>query len=198
MVDLIDIHTHSPLPDGVRTITSCGVHPWDAQRQSVGSIDWDNLTSSTDSIGEIGLDFTCDIDRQKQLEVFKDQLEYAQQLQLPVVIHCVKAFEEVMTTLKPLALRAVILHGFIGSAQQAQRAIERGYFISFGELTVQSPKTINALKATPLDNIFVESDVSTTPILEIYKIIANLKGCTIEQLCEVTHNNYIKIFKPNI
>ncbi|MFI3277941.1 MAG: TatD family hydrolase [Rikenellaceae bacterium] len=195
MVDLIDIHTHSAPRDGSITITSRGIHPWYAEEYTIYSIDWSNLADNVDSIGEIGLDFACDINRQKQLEVFTAQLEYAQQLQLPVVIHCVKAFEEVMATLKQFTLRAVILHGFIGSAQQAQRAVERGYFVSFGELTARSPKSINALKAIPLDNIFVESDVSTTPIDDIYRTIAQLKGCSFDTLRDATYKNYIRIFR---
>ena len=111
-----------------------------------------------------------------------------------MVLHCVKAFEQIMKILDSFTLRAVIFHGFIGSAQQAQRALAKGYYLSFGERCNKSPKTIEALKVTPLDRIFLESDESTTPIEQIYSLIANLRGVKSEELIEAIEDNYNRIF----
>ena len=66
--------------------------------------------------------------------------------------------------------------------------------LSFGERTFRSPKTIEALRSTPLSHLFVESDESATPIEEIYTRIAELRGVDIATLSEATKVNFEKIF----
>ena len=187
----IDIHTHFPTrlhiePQGI------GVHPWRAADEALPSKE---KYATADLIGEIGLDFVCDVERNKQEEVFRAQLSIAEELQKPVVLHCVRAFEPTMKILEEYDLRAVIFHGFIGSVQQAERATKKGYFLSFGASTARSPKTIEALRNTPLDKIFIESDESKKNIEEIYTEIAHLKGCSQDLLEQAILENYNKIFK---
>lgn len=104
-----------------------------------------------DLVGEIGLDYAGTVGREAQLRIFREQLDWAERLGKPVVLHCVKAFEAVMRELAPHALRAVIFHGFIGSSQQAAEAIKKGYYLSFGERTFRSPRTVEALRRTPVE-----------------------------------------------
>ena len=91
-------------------------------------------------------------------------------------------------------LKSVIFHGFIGSAQQAARAVDAGYFLSFGANTLRSPKTIEALRNTPLNRIFIESDETRKNIEDIYSEIATLKGCKQEILEQAILENYNKVF----
>ena len=191
MSRLIDIHTHFPTglhiePQGI------GVHPWRAADEALPRKE---KYAAADLVGEIGLDFACDVEHSKQEEVFRAQLSIAEELQKPVVLHCVRAFEPTMKILSEYNLRAVIFHGFIGSTQQAERAIKKGYFLSFGANTLRSPKTIEALRNTPLDKIFVESDESKKNIEEIYSEIAALKGCKQELLEQAILENYNKVFE---
>lgn len=185
----IDIHTHHstsrhPSPQGV------GIHPWHA---SAASIDEEAMRSAT-LIGEIGLDFACDVDRQVQEHVFREQLSIAQRWQKPVVLHCVRAFEPMMKILGEYRLAAVIFHGFIGSRQQAERAVARGYYLSFGEAAFRSPRTVEAMKSVPLDHLFAETDESTATIESIYQRIAHERGISTEELQEKIEVNYNKIF----
>ena len=188
MAKLLDIHTHNPQP-GVLSPTMAGIHPWDAER----GLPMPDL-SSCDIIGETGLDYASQVNREAQQELFCRHLDLAQQLRKPVVLHMVKSFEQTMKILQNYNLKGIVFHGFIGSAQQAQRALAKGYYLSFGERCNKSPKTIEALKVTPLDRIFVESDESTTPIEQIYALIANLRGVKSEELIEAIENNYNRIF----
>ena len=91
-------------------------------------------------------------------------------------------------------LSAVIFHGFIGSKEQAQRAVKQGYYLSFGARTAHSPKSIEALRSTPLSSLFVESDESPTPIEEIYTQIATLRGASVTELMQATEENFKKLF----
>ena len=147
------------------------------------------------AIGEIGLDYAGTVGREAQLRIFREQLDWAERLGKPVVLHCVKAFEAVMRELAPHTLRAVIFHGFIGSSQQAAEAVKKGYYLSFGERTFRSPRTVEALRRTPVENLFAETDESDVPIEEIYRRIARTKDLDPEMLKCAIYRNYREIFE---
>ena len=188
---VIDIHTHNTQTPA-QTISTVGIHPWHSLGADLSAVE--SAVANIDAVGEIGLDFACDVPKEVQITIFRAQLAIAEQYKKAVVLHCVKAFEEVMKIVAEYHLQAVIFHGFIGSAKQAQRAVAQGFYLSFGERTFRSPKTIEALRSTPLSQLFVESDESTTPIEEIYARIAELRGVDIAILSEATKANFDKIF----
>ena len=131
-----------------------------------------------------------------QLAAFRAQLALARERRLPVVLHCVRAFEPVMLELAAREPRAVIFHGFIGSPEQARRALEKGYYLSFGVRTFSSPKTMEALRETPPGQLFLETDDSDTGIEEVYAHAAAVRGTTVEALKRATTENYERIFAP--
>ena len=188
---LIDIHTHNTHTEA-QTIEAVGIHPWHALGAEVESLE--AQAAHAEAIGEIGLDFACGVPREAQKAVFEAQLQLAERLDKAVVLHCVRAFEEVMRMLEKHTLRAVIFHGFIGSVEQAQRAVAQGYYLSFGERTARSPKSIAALRVVPLSQLFVESDESLTPIAEIYEQIATLRGIPASTLAKATRANFERLF----
>ena len=186
----IDIHTHHFTARHTE-LRAVGIHPWDAENATIS----EEIFSGAQAIGEIGLDYACEVRRERQEEVFRVQLAIAEQMRLPVVLHCVRAFAPMMAILGEYKLKAVIFHGFIGSKEQAAEAVKRGYFISFGERTPRSPKTIEALRSTPLDNLFLETDESTTPIEEIYAMAAEIRDEELETIINGITNNYNRLFQ---
>lgn len=187
----VNIHTHRPAGHGVELRTA-GIHPWEADRMPVDSLL--PLGETVQAIGETGLDFAKGAPREAQYAAFRAQLELARQYGLPVVIHCVRAFNEVMRELAACPPRAAIFHGFIGSPEQARQAVAAGHYLSFGERTFRSPKTVEAMRATPLERLFLETDDSPTPIEEIYRRAANQLGIPETRLQETTLANYKTIF----
>lgn len=192
MRDFIDIHTHN-FTNRHTELHAVGIHPWNAEKIEISEV-CDEQFTSADAIGEIGLDYACEVDRTRQEELFCRQLAIAQRTGKPVVLHCVKAFEPTMNLLLRYSLKTVIFHGFIGSKTQAEAAIKRGYFLSFGHPTARSPKSIEALRATPLSQLFVETDESGLSIEDIYREIAHLRGVSTEELIAATHENWNRIF----
>ena len=188
---IVDIHTHNAQTHA-QTIDAVGIHPWHSVEGDISAIE--SAAADAEAIGEIGLDFACDTPQEVQIEVFRAQLSIAEQGKKPVVLHCVRAFEQTMQILAEYHLTVVIFHGFIGSKEQAQRAVAQGFYLSFGERTFRSPKTIEALRSTPLSQLFVETDESTTPIEEIYAKIAELRGIPTTELITATEENYNRIF----
>ena len=185
----IDIHTHHPTLRHIEPM-AMGIHPWAVEKEMFSSDMFDEAIA----IGEIGLDFACDIDRERQVEIFCAQLAEAERRNLPVVLHCVRAFEPVMKLLSEYTLPAVIFHGFVGSPEQAQQAIGKGYYLSFGSLSFRSPKTIRAMRETPLENLFAETDDSQEKIENVYLRIAHEREIEVEDLQIAIEKNYNKIF----
>lgn len=188
----VNIHTHRPTGRGIELRTA-GIHPWDADRIEATSLL--PLGETVQAIGETGLDFTKGAPREAQYAAFRTQLELARQYGLPVVIHCVRAFNEVMHELTACPPQAAIFHGFIGSPEQARQAVAAGHYLSFGERTFRSPKTVEAMRATPLSQLFFETDESETPIEEIYDLAARLLGRPTEELIRSTLENYNRLFE---
>ena len=187
---LVDVHTHNPRP-GVLSPTMAGIHPWDAER----SLELPDLSSS-DIIGETGLDYAREVDRLAQERLFRAHLEAAERLQKPVVLHTVRAFEPTIKILAEYNIAGVVFHGFIGSQQQAVEALRRGYYLSFGIRSLRSSKTRQAIAATPLDRLFVETDDDPSlNIAKVYVEVAVIKGVTLAELERYICENYKRLFR---
>lgn len=187
----VNIHTHRPTGRDTE-IATAGVHPWDAGH--CGIAETEAAVGRIDAIGEIGLDYACKVDRTAQQNIFEAQLKLAERNRLPVVLHCVKAFDATMKTLAKYRLKAVIFHGFIGSREQMRRAVEAGYSLSFGERAFASPKTMEAMREIPKERMFLETDDSTIGIAEIYRRTSDITGIDIETLQRIITGNYNVIF----
>lgn len=192
MAEYVNIHTHRPAGRGIE-LRAKGVHPWDAEREDTATLG--QRLGDAQAVGETGLDFACDVAREAQTAALRAQLRLARERGLPVVLHCVRAFEPLMRELAACEPRAVIFHGFIGSPEQARRALTKGYFLSFGERAFASPKTLAALRETSLSQLFLETDDSPVPIEEIYARAAEARGVPTEELQRATLANYKRIFE---
>lgn len=213
---LFDIHTHLPAPEGVVSVCAyealgggplpvvpytTGIHPWrvdslrEADRPREALLQ--SITERTVGIGETGLDYVTARDdeaRQRQRTWFRWQMEVAQQHRFPAVIHCVKAYNDVLTALPDFTLPAVIIHGFTGSPELAKQMLVSGCYLSFGQNLLRSPKTAEALRITPNDRLFLESDTGPASIETIYARAADLIGRPENELREIVYANYTKIF----
>lgn len=187
---LVDIHTHHPHPD-VLSPTMAGIHPWCAERgEELPNFD------TCDIIGEIGLDYACGVDKAIQERLFRAHLVAAERLHKPVVLHTVRAFEPTIKILADYDIKGVVFHGFTGSEQQAKEAIKRGYYLSFGERSLRSAKTRQAIASTPLERLFCETDDNPAlDIADIYAEVAEIKDTTIAELKRVTYENYKLLFR---
>jgi TatD DNase family protein len=190
MTKYIDIHTHNPRED-VLSPTMAGIHPWEAE---IG-YELPCLTEC-DIIGETGLDYACEVDRYRQKELFLRHLAKAQQLGKPVVLHVVRALNDTLSILSEFkGLKGVVFHGFIGSKEQATECIKRGYYLSFGERSLRSPKTREVIATMPQNLLFCETDDNTdVAIEEIYRSVAEIRGTTPEELLRTIEDNYKNLF----
>lgn len=186
----VNIHTHYPSEEAICP-SQAGIHPWHAGERSIDI----EAMRRADMIGEIGLDYVAQVDRSVQDSVFREQLAIAEELGKPVVLHCVKAFEPMMNILAGYDLHGAVFHGFIGSPEQAAAAVGKGYYLSFGQRTFRSPRTVRALREAPADRIFCETDDDQVAIGEIYSRVAGLRQTSVGELALQIIDNYEKLFE---
>lgn len=178
---------------------SVGVHPWRADaaeeqlREAYLRIERCALADGFVAIGECGLDWVSNVAREVQMVVFERQLELANRLSALVVLHCVRAFEEVMCALKRKNVKRAVFHSFIGSAQQAERVVREGYLCSFSPRSLVSARTCEAIRSVAPSAILIESDESDEPIAAVYERIAELRDCSIEELRQIVYDNYKRL-----
>ncbi len=176
-----------------------GLHPWFIE-QSTAEKEFNKLEQicrlpNVKAIGECGLDKVCKTDFVFQKEVFAQQILLANQIQKPLLIHCVRAFEEVTTLLKQNKNKVpVVFHGFIKSSSQAGQLVAQGYYLSFGK-GIQHERIQKVVAAMPLEQLFFESDDLTLPIQSVYQMAATALQFDIESLCLQLEKNAAKVFK---
>ena len=148
------------------------------------------------SIGEIGLDKTIQLNINEQIKLFKNQLIYAEKLKLPVIIHCVKAYNELIDikrTLKPK--QPWIIHGF-RKTNLLITLINEGFYLSIGTAILHDKKLQSSLKTIPNDRLFLETDNDLNHnIKEVYQQVASLKEISLLDLKNIISNNFKTVFK---
>lgn len=208
---MIDVHTHTrhgsaielwsvQTPDATEGFCSLGIHPWRADLLTDEALTAElEMVARADiaAVGECGLDAAKGRNEgwQMQLRAFREQVAIAERRGLPIIIHSVRAFEECANILKGVALTGVVFHSWIGSAEQAARALEQGWMLSIGPRSLASSRTSEVVRGLPAECLLAETDNSDTPIELIYKQIAELRGESIATLREIIYNNFTRIWQ---
>ncbi len=213
---LINLHTHSPtlLPGLLElesvyfgqskapTSPTCsvGLHPWYLEE-----IDLDMATawlreqaelSSTLAIGEAGLDKVCKTPWDLQVQAFQGCMEISERLGKPLIIHCVRAFSEIIALKKVWKPQQTwIFHGFDKHPSTAAMLLRAGCCLSFGAaLLRENGRAVDSFRAVPADRFFLETDASQVSISAIYQLAAALLGLELEALEEQLEDNFKRYF----
>lgn len=148
---------------------AAGLHPHDA-RTSLEDSGWldrirelNSENPKTVALGEIGLDFHYNFSGEDvQVDVFRQQIQLAHELSLPVTVHSRAAEDRVMDVLEDVGIppAGAVLHSFNGTAQQAARAVEMGLYVGItGMITFKKSEGLReALRGVPLEKILLETD----------------------------------------
>lgn len=179
---------------------SIGVHPW--------YIDQDRLISDLKCIekklnlteclalGECGLDKRIEMPLDKQVQVFKSQIELVKKTSKPIIIHCVSAFQEMIAIKKEMQIKnPMIIHGFSKNSQVAKSLIDNGFYLSFGKYLLRNPELEIVFKNIPNDRFFLETDTIDEGIMEVYQKASIIKNIHIEELKKNVANNFSSVFK---
>lgn len=173
---------------------SVGIHPWhidigclNFRKQQLSSM---SALKNCLAIGECGLDKNSKAPMELQQEVFGFHIELSEVLHKPLIIHCVKAVDELLMFRKKRApLQPWIWHGFRGNPQQARQLINQGFYLSFGEK--YNPES---LLLTPSERLFLETDESDIDMEELVERAAMIKQVPVCQLQEIIQRNIREVF----
>ena len=207
----VDVHTHrvgqqadacclcqqsdDRVPDVLpaRVFWSAGLHPWKADKDWQQKVDglvarW----SSPDcvAVGECGLDYSQDHDREWQEQAFVAQVKASEAYRHPLIIHCVKAMDDLLRLHKRMnPSQAWIVHGFRGKPQQAQQLLRQGLHLSLGKHF--NPETARMI---PADRLWMETDEADADIKQIYEAVAAARGESVDVMRERIWRRFVQVF----
>lgn len=187
---ILDIHSHTPQPGAIynANLTDCvddqilysiGIHPWDSAE--VTEEQWQRLDAMAQrpncvAIGEAGLDSLRGSDIVRQLEVFERQIRLSMELDKPLIVHCVKQYDNLVRLFKKYKPgQPWIVHGFRGKPQTARQILSHGIYLSLGPAF--NPGVLSVI---PKEKMLIETDQSTAPILTVAQSV----GVAPEQITE--------------
>lgn len=151
-----------------------GLHPWwiekclpeDRQSDLIDALYAAAKQKGCMAIGECGLDALIDTPMERQEAVLEAHLLVARDLQLPVILHCVRAHNPLIRLLKRFQSKRGVIHAFTGSQQIAQTYQDMGFYIGVGgSITYErARKTRSALADMPLEALLLETDAPDMPL----------------------------------
>lgn len=179
---------------------SVGLHPWyvkaETITQDIANVNEAASRSNVLAIGEIGLDKKIELTYIDQLRAFEQQLEIAEKLNMPVIIHCVKAYDDILSIRKKSNQSIPwIIHWFNASEQIASELIKNNCYLSFGQMLFkENSKAFSVFKNMPLNNMFFETDDTGVSILEVYEKAVQVRNISLPELKKIIKTNFINCF----
>lgn len=182
---------------------SLGLHPWFVTEDFSNELEelrnilaTPSLSQRIIAVGECGIDRVINRDRfDLQIQVFRQQIRLANQYKKALVIHCVRAHQDVLQILKQEENKMpVIFHGVNNKFETIAPVLEAGYYCSFGyALFVEGSPVLDTFLRTPLDRLFLESDDREDGVAEVYKRAAVLREIDLKTLKQSIRTNYKNI-----
>lgn len=192
--------------------STVGIHPHDADdynSEIEKKLELLAKDKKVAAIGEIGLDYYRNLSpRDIQKEVFVKQLDLAEKLKKPVVIHCRDAYEDTINILKEHKNIKGIMHSYSGSYETAKILMDRFYFSISGPVTFKNAVPLREMVSRiPIDRILVETDSPyLTPepfrgkrnepcyVEYVARTVAAVKGMDYEEFVKTVNENSKKAF----
>ena len=206
-----DIHTHQPAV-GLEDIAivnkiigkgqeerslpgqwcSVGIHPWyiNNVQEQLSCLESVVLSPSVVAIGEAGLDKLTETSLKIQQDVFLEQAALAERVGKPLVIHCVKAWSELVAARKSVKPHMPwVIHGFRGNAELALQLTAQGFYLSFGEYF--NPQALQVVWPRCL---FAETDDREVDIRSVYRTMASSLQIPLEEFAATLEKNVRNVF----
>jgi len=199
----IDFHTHKPLYSAESNILevisvhntvkyeneyfTVGHHPW-WTGQALSEVDLQNMETLLANkyclgIGECGLDKLKGATKEIQEEVFYQQIMLANKNNVPVIVHCVRQYDQALNFKKKYGKTPWVIHGFRRNQHLAKSLIDQGIMLSVSPIQQMNESFVEMLRFLPADSYFLETDSEySLTIIERYQLMATLKNLDLEEL----------------
>ena len=203
----LNAHTHHPkdkfhevynhaLGDELHSWYSVGIHPWDSCNSLNSMPLIENLLQLKGcvAIGETGLDRLRGPELHEQMTVFQQHVELSEKYQLPIIIHCVRCWNELKSIRHIVQPKQKWVYHGASKASVMEDIIREGLTVSIGA-DILTNETLQAkIKIVPIDKILIETDDSNIAIELIYTKIAEIFGISSETLQAQIEQNFKRIF----
>lgn len=177
---------------------SLGVHPWkagDLTIEKAMELIQFSRNDNTLALGECGLDALKGPEMPLQEKMFEAHVELSESIELPLIIHCVKAWNELQRVHKRMQPKQPwVFHGFskLGILDQV---VATGLMVSLGAGLIHHPKAKELVVGIPNEQLLLETDDQSIEIREVYECVARLKGISLQQLNEIVTSNFKNTFR---
>ncbi len=191
-----------------------GMHPAYLDEHREGDVehlaDWLQDEQAV-AVGECGLDYYVEgLDLDRQRAMFNAQLGLAKELDLPVIVHALRAVEDVILALRRVGGLRGVVHSYGGSAEQAQRLWEMGFHIGMGgPVTYPRARRLREIVASiPIEFLLLETDAPDQPLsthrgarnepaylVEVLAVIASLRNADPAEVAAATTRNAVELFR---
>jgi TatD DNase family protein len=216
--DFIDIHVHNgnpaegnfileslmaheeKLPERIHGVAyTFGIHPWFLDENNhinqLKAVEETVTNPDIIAIGEAGFDKVRGPSPDLQRKVFELQVGISEKVGKPLIIHCVKAWDELLAVKKIWKPSMPwMIHGFRGNLQLARQLLSKGMYLSVWFEYVLRPESADLLRSLPHDRFFLETDGADVDIRDIYKKVANDTDIAVEELKIRMRENFFKFF----
>jgi TatD DNase family protein len=216
--DFIDAHTHGSVPSaGIFSVENlmahenrvpvpadgvaytAGIHPWyldeankAEQLEYIRQIAADQRLIA---LGEAGFDRLRGPSAELQRSVFGEQVKISEEAGKPLIIHCVRWWEELLSARRRCRPgKPWLVHGFRGKKELGLQLISAGMYLSFWFDFIIRPESAALVKALPSDRIFLETDGAGVDIRDIYGKVAWDLTMSVDELKKIIFDNYMRFF----
>ena len=216
--DYIDVHVHGgtpasgifileslmaheeKLPEDVSGVAyTFGIHPWflneENHKQLIIYVEKSVNHPDIIAIGEAGFDRLRGPSIELQRLVFEEQIAISEETKKPVVIHCVRAWDELLSVQKRRKPKMPwLVHGFRGNVELASQLLSKGMYLSFWFDFILRPESRDLLRHLPVNRIFLETDGAEANIRTIYDKVAADLNLSVADLKSVILKNFNAFF----
>jgi TatD DNase family protein len=182
---------------------SLGWHPWYLTEENYDSflkiVSQECLRPEILAIGECGLDHQCYVPFQLQQKVFKQQALIAERVEKPLLIHCVRASNEIIKLKKEIKPKMPwIIHGYNSNLFTGRELIRHGFYLSLGfDLLKEASNALRILPEIPLDRLFFETGDLDVAVEKVYQKAALLLNIALLPLVTQIDSNFNRVFHGN-
>ena len=216
--DYIDIHIHGGKPsagiffletlmaheertpgDFPNQACTYGIHPWYLNiynyNKLINRVNASTAFPNLIALGEAGFDKIRGPSMELQRRAFEAQIAISEEYRKPVVIHCVRAWDEMFAAHKKFRPKMPwLIHGFRGNIESAKQILSKEIYLSFWFDFILRTESAQLLRNLPKDRIFLETDGADVSIVEIYKKIASDIGLSVDGLKSIILTNFNQFF----
>ena len=171
---------------------SCGIHPWYSEGSETQMTYLTEIAPNPRivAIGETGIDRLKGPSFDVQIPLFKQHIELAEKLCKPLIIHCVKAWEELIYVYRELRpSQPSIIHGYRGRPEFTKRLINEGFLFSIGDHL-----NVDSLPLIPTDRLFCETDEGDMSIRDVYLQASQVLNMELDEFAEAVAANVRRVF----